>query len=214
MGPPIQRRDGLPEHHLEGGNPARGRWAPPGRYQVRLEVDDEAQTRWFHVDRDPRLTDVTDADLTAQFDLARKIRDAESAANESVVFIRDLRSQVQERLGKTDDTELHGAAEVLVKGLGAVERKLYQVENQSPKDKIAFPIQLNDRLTGLCSHLEHGDAPPTRAYYPVFEELSAELEGDLNVLDEVTRTELLDFNRRLAELGLETVRAEKPSVLR
>jgi hypothetical protein len=137
-----------------------------------------------------------------------------SASIESVIFIRDLRSQVQEGLDETNDTELHGAAEVLVKGLGAVERKLYQVENQSPKDKIAFPIQLNDRLTGLRSHLEHGDGPPTRAYYQVFEELSAELEGNLNVPEEVTRTELLDFNRRLAELGLETVRAEKPSVLR
>ncbi|MBT3960118.1 MAG: hypothetical protein P8L30_10025 [Longimicrobiales bacterium] len=36
---------------------------------------------------------------------------------------------------------------------GAVEAELYQVGDQGPTDKIASPIELNDRLTGLRSHL-------------------------------------------------------------
>jgi photosystem II stability/assembly factor-like uncharacterized protein len=198
----------FPNIILEGGNPARGPWAPPGRYQVRLVVDGKAQKRWFDVERDPRLTDITDADLTAQFELALGIRDAESAANESVILIRNLRSQVEDRLDRTDDAELQKVARSFVEGISTVEKALYQVKNQSPKDKIAFPIALNDRLTGLRSHLERGDGPPTEAYLQVFEQLSEELETHLSLLDEVLAKDLQKMNERLAELGLEAVQKE------
>jgi hypothetical protein len=53
------------------------------------------------------------------------------------------------------------------------------VQNQSPKDKIAFPIKLNDRLTGLRSNLEQGDGAPPASYQQVFNELKAELDAHL-----------------------------------
>ena len=61
----------------------------------------------------------------------------------------------------------------IVEKIGAVERELYQVRNQSAKDKIAFPIKLNNRLSGLLGILEDGDAAPTEAQRRVFRELSA-----------------------------------------
>ncbi|NIP59783.1 MAG: glycosyl hydrolase, partial [Gemmatimonadetes bacterium] len=59
---------------LEGGDPTVGPWAPPGRYRARLTVGGEAHTASFRLRSDPRLEDVTDADLVAQFELARAIR--------------------------------------------------------------------------------------------------------------------------------------------
>ena len=56
------------------------------------------------------------------------------------------------------------------------------VRNQSPKDKIAFPIKLNDRLTGLRAIVEAGDGRPTEAQYRVFRDLRGELDALLRSL--------------------------------
>lgn len=195
----------FPNIILEGGDPTRGPWAPPGRYQARLVVDGEEQIQWFDVKKDPRLTGVTNADLKAQFDLAIQIRDSETAANDAVILIRNLRAQVEDRLRKTDDRKLQKTGRDFIQQISAVEKELYQVKNQSPKDKIAFPIKLNDRLTGLRSHLEHGDGPPTEAYYRVFEELSAELKIHLDALEKILRDDLPILNRELKRLNLNAI---------
>jgi len=187
---------------LEGGNPKRGPWAPSGRFQIRLVVDGKEQKCWFNIKKDPRLTDVTDADLKAQFDLALKIRDKESAANEGVILIRNLKAQVEDRMSKTGEKKLRKTGKKFVDGISMVEKELYQVKNQSPKDKIAFPIKLNDRLTGLRSHLERGDGPPTKAYYQVFEELSAELTIHLQALERILQENLPSLNEELERSGL------------
>ncbi|HSR41935.1 MAG TPA: hypothetical protein VLL48_07180, partial [Longimicrobiales bacterium] len=196
---------------LEGGDPTEGPWAPPGRYQARLSVDGAARTASFRLHRDPRLEDVSDADLVAQFELARAIRDAESEANGSVLLIRDVRAQLEAKLSGSADGGLQERASRFLREVGAVEAELYQVRNQSPKDKIAFPIRLNDRLTGLRSHLERGDAAPTRAYLRVFEELSTELEAHMAELDGLLGEELPRLNRALADAGLGRVEvSERP----
>jgi hypothetical protein len=56
---------------------------------------------------------------------------------------------------------------------------LYQVKNQSSKDKIAFPIKLNDRLAGLLSLVQTGDAAPSAPQQAVAKELIAELNSHL-----------------------------------
>jgi photosystem II stability/assembly factor-like uncharacterized protein len=199
----------FPNIILEGGNPRRGPWAPPGRYQARLVVDGKEQKQWFNVKKDPRLTDVTDADLKTQFDLALKIRDCESAANEGVICIRNLKAQVENRLSKSDDRKLRATARNFIERISAVEQELYQVKNQSSKDKIAFPIKINDRLTGLRSNLEQGDGPPTRAYYKVFEELSAELTIHLQALKRILQENVPRLNEELERLGLSRIAANE-----
>ena len=195
---------------LEGGNPAVGPWAPPGRYQVRLSIDGVELLRSFALRRDPRLTGVTDADLLAQFRLAQAIRDQESAANGSVLMIRDLTAQVEASIRRSDDPRLHALAQSFIERIEAVERELYQVRNQSPKDKIAFPIKLNDRLTGLRTRLERGDAAPTVAYRGVFQELSGQLSVQLNLLDEAVRRDLPRLNAELTGAGLPAIVVSTP----
>ena len=156
---------------LEGGNPARGVLAPPGTYRVTLTTI-AAGTRAMRsqplvVKRDPGVAGVTDLDLRAQFALATQVRDAESAANEAVIRIRRLRELEPGRFAR--DT-------AFARELAAVEGELYQVRNQSPKDKIAFPIKLNDRMTGLRAIIESGDGPPTASQRRVFNELKGQLD--------------------------------------
>ena len=190
---------------LEGGNPAVGPWAPPGRYRARLTVDGMTRETAFDVHPDPRLGDISTAALTDQFRLAMAIRDAESRANVSVLLARDLRAQIDAIVAESDDAGLRDEASGFAAGIEAVAGELYQLRNQSPKDKIAFPIKLNDRLTGLRSHLERGDGTPIDAYQAVFNELSAELDAQLRILERMLSDDLRRLNRRLAGAGLPQV---------
>lgn len=78
---------------LRSVNPERGPWAPPGTYQVRLTADGEVRTRPLLIRKDPRLSEVTQAHLEEQFQLARQVRDRTSQANEAVVKIRTLKKK-------------------------------------------------------------------------------------------------------------------------
>ena len=119
-----------------------------------------------------------------------------------MLLARDLRSQADAIIAEADDADLRDLVSRFVAGIEAVAGELYQLRNQSPKDKIAFPIKLNDRLTGLRSHLERGDGTPIGAYQAVFDELSAELEERLGVLERMLSDRLPRLNRRLEETGL------------
>ena len=188
--------------------PARGPKAPVGNYQVRLKVGAYSQTYPFRVDMDPNLKGITKADLQEQFDLAVKIRDKTSAANEAVIKIREVRSQVNSRLKKTDDDNLQEQATSMLAKMAAVEEELYQVQNRSNQDPLNFPIKLNNRLASLRRSLENGDAKPTNGAYQVFKELAEELELRLAELQQVLDTDLAKLNELLSAKQLDKVVVE------
>jgi hypothetical protein len=150
------------------------------------------------------LDDVTTRDLYAQFDLAIKIRDCESEANESIITYKKLSLEIDNRLSKSSNKNLHKSANLFIAELTEVAENLYQLKNQSPKDKLANPIKLNDRLTGLRSHLEAGDMKPTRSYYEVYNDLSAELEFQTDKFSDIINKNLPKLNKELNRLKLQT----------
>ena len=91
---------------LWGGGTA-GPAAAPGTYTVRLTADGRRR-RSRSSSSATRCTDVTDADLKAQFDLAIKIRDKVSEANQAVIDIRNMKTQVADRLSKSQDAPAEG----------------------------------------------------------------------------------------------------------
>jgi hypothetical protein len=200
---------------MEGGDPARGVWAPPGRYRARLTIRTGGSvvvdSQPLVLSRDPRVTDVSDADLRSQFELARRIRDKESDANGAVVNIRALRAELRQREAAvrqqpaSDGVRLTSDIARLDNAISAIEATLYQVKNRSPKDKIAFPIRVNDRLTGLRAQVDDGYARPTDAQYAVFRELSQEVDRALAALSGVYRQQLARVNESLRQAGLPEV---------
>ena len=176
----------------------------PGRYEVRLRVDDQApQTRSVTLRLDPRKPHVTRADAEAQFELAIRVRDAASAANEGVIAIRDVKTQVEERIEQ--DAALKQPGDSLNARLEAVEEQLYQVRNRSNQDPLNYPIRLNNRIAALLGAVEGVEGRPTRQSYEVFEQLSGELRTQLDRMQQVFRTDLEEFNRLLRARGLEPV---------
>jgi len=118
---------------------------------------------------------VTAADLQEQFELATKIVEKTSLANQTVIDIRKMRKDLQEKVKKNTLTE--SAVTSMIEKMTAIEEALYQVKNQSAQDPLNFPIKLNNRLASLRRSMENGDARPTDGAYQVFKELSAELDG-------------------------------------
>ena len=139
-----------------------GPLVPPGNYAVRLSVNGRAYTRSARVLRDPRIS-ATDADLVAQYDLARRIQ--------------SLRSDVAAARAK---------AEVIAKTLSADRARLYRRAivgeplPANPDDSMgAYAhdftsfLYLEAALDYLESAVESADAPPTRDMRTAYATLSA-----------------------------------------
>jgi hypothetical protein len=158
--------------------PQNGPVAPVGAYKVRFRCGAYTKEYDFNIRMNPNLEDVSEADLREQFDLALRIRDKVSAANEAVIRIRELKKELDEKIKKSDVAAQAGL-KTLRDTLSAIEEDLYQVRNQSSQDPLNFPIKLNNRLASLQRSVETGDGRPTQGAYTVFEELSKELDGHL-----------------------------------
>jgi photosystem II stability/assembly factor-like uncharacterized protein len=175
---------------------------PPGDYTVRLTADDHTESVPITIERNPWITDVTDADLQAQYEFSRAVRDKVTEANETVIAIRRVKTQLDDRYEQSDDSRLHEAGEALRTHSSDVEAKIYQVKNRSGQDPLNFPIRVNNRLANLMSMAERGDGRPMNTMPEIFGILTNELKGYTDRLEEIWATDLAAVNAELVRLGL------------
>jgi len=175
---------------------------PPGRYTARLVSDGLTLTAPITVRRNPWFTDVSDADLRAQYAFSRRVRDKADEANRAVIAIRSVKAQLGDRLKRSEDPELKAKGATLAANSSAVEETVYQVRNQSGQDPLNFPIKVNNRLANLLSMAERGDGAPTTNMPEIFRILSAELKTYTDRLAAVWAGDLAAVNRELARLQL------------
>ncbi len=178
----------------------------PGEYKVRLSVDGSViGTSSFNLMLDPRIEGVTQADLQARFDLAVKIRDRVSDANEAVILIREIKAQVDDRLSESDDAGLARAAEDFKAAVSAVEGEIYQVKNQSNQDPLNFPIKLNNKLAALMGVVEGSENRPTAQSFAVYDYLDVLLRAEMETLHGLLQEDLAALNGRLEDLDLDPI---------
>lgn len=176
---------------------------PPGKYTARLTVDGRRVTAPIVVKRNPWITDVTDADLVAQYRFGRQVRDKATEANKAVIAIRNAKAQLDDRYKRAaNDAALKSAGERLRTDASKVEEKVYQVRNQSGQDPLNFPIKVNNRLANLLYMSERGDGRPTTNMPEIFGILTTELKGYTTELENVWKTDLAAVNKELARLNL------------
>ncbi|MBP8273259.1 MAG: glycosyl hydrolase, partial [Acidobacteria bacterium] len=189
---------------LWGGN-VTGPMAAPGTYTVKLTVDGKVLTQPLVVERHP-LYSATDAELVEQFNFLIQVRDKTSEANNAVIQIRSIKSQIADRIGKASgDVKLKDTADRLVANLSTVEGEIYQVKNQSGQDPLNFPIKINNWLAGLLSMVGNGDGKPTTEAPKIFADLSAKLKVQTDNLAEVFSKDFIAFNAELKRLGLDQI---------
>jgi hypothetical protein len=154
------------------------------------------------------LKDVSDQDLQDQFDLAMKVRDKASQANEAVLLIRGIKQQITDRRAKTKDAATTRALDDLEKQLSGIEEEIYQVRLQSSQDPLNFPIKLNNKIAALQGVIESADVKPTEQAYSVFRTLSNSLDEDLGRLDTTTKTRMPSVNQLLQRQKIDAIKAE------
>jgi photosystem II stability/assembly factor-like uncharacterized protein len=184
----------------------RGPIAPPGKYQVKITANGVTKTHDFAIVRNAAVPGITDADLAAQFTLARQINEKVSLANETVVRIRNLKTQIADRLGKSTDQALKTAGQSLTDKLTRVEGEIYQYRNRSSQDPLNYPIRLNNKLAALQGIVEGGDARPTDQAHAVFKELSGRLDKELARLDGLVKSDLTALNKLLSDQKLDPIK--------
>lgn len=199
--------DTFPKMVLWAARPA-GPKALPGAYRVRLTANGVTQTEPLEVRADPRLHDVTLADLQAEYRLATRIRDRFSQANDAVLRIRALRGALEDREKKTDDAGVHRLADALNGQISAIESRIYQTKSVADEDALNFPIMLNNKIGALQGIVESADARPTTQDYTIFTQLSAQLQAQLDALQHSIDGALPPLNAALRARNLPPI--EKP----
>jgi photosystem II stability/assembly factor-like uncharacterized protein len=179
----------------------RGPMASPGRYQVRVTAGSITKTQDFDIRRNAAVPGITDADLQAQFTLARQISDRVSDANRAVIRIRELKQQITDRIDKVSDASVKAAGKALIDKFTDVEGEIYQHRLRSNQDPLNYPIRLNNKLAALQGTVESGDYRPTDQSYAVFKELSGRLDKQLARLDALITSEVAILNKSLEGAG-------------
>ena len=179
----------------------RGPMASPGRYQVRVTAGGITKTQDFDIRRNAAVPGITDADLQAQFTLARQISDRVSDANRAVIRIRELKQQISDRIDKVSEASIKAAGRALIDKFTDVEGEIYQHRLRSNQDPLNYPIRLNNKLAALQGTVESGDYRPTDQSYAVFKELSGRLDKQLARLDALITSDVAALNKSLEGAG-------------
>jgi photosystem II stability/assembly factor-like uncharacterized protein len=188
---------------------ARGPFALPGMYQVRLTVDGKGQTQQFELKMDPRVN-VAQADVQKQFDLLMQIREQLNRVYEAVNQIEDVREQtagMKKRLPDNDANHLVlTSADALEKKLVAVRDPLINLKISANEDSLAYRPQLDGQLAFLAMIVGgYSDSAPTEAAIARFADVKKQVDAALSQWDGVQRTEVADFQKLAVGKGLAAV---------
>ena len=153
--------------------------------------------------RDPRSS-ATDADLVAQTQLALKLRDRMTEADDAVKKIRSVKLQLEDRAPKmTNVKEFASLAKTFTDSLSSVEDSVYQTKNASGEDPLNFPVRLNNQIAALMGFVQSGDRKPPPQAYEVFNVLSPKLDTQLGRYDKSVKLYLDKINALLKAAGLQ-----------
>ena len=161
--------------------------AVPGTYKVRLHIDDEiVGEQDFEVMKDPRLKEVTQEDLIAQFELVQTINAKLDTTHKAINRIKKVRDEINELMDEAKGNEaLQEKAKAMLKAITAIEEELYQTKAEATQDVLNFPIKLNNKLAALKGTVATGFGRPTDQQYAVFEELGAKVDAQLEKLQAI-----------------------------
>ncbi len=206
----------VPDYYLyEYKEGARGPFALPGQYQVRLTVDGKSQTAPLEVKLDPRVNAAT-ADLQKQFKLLMEIRDELTRTYDTVNQIQDVRSQVNGLSKRLPDP---GNSKVVLTAASALDQKLIALRDQlinlkiaANEDSLRFAPQVDGKLAYLAMAVGgDSDTPPTEGEYREFEKLKKQVDDHVAQWSELQRTDLASFQKLTSDQGIQAIVVPSPS---
>jgi hypothetical protein len=182
--------------------------ALPGTYKARLTFNGQSQETEFEILPDPR-SNVSQADLQAQYTFLMEVRDKLSETHETITRIRQIREQMNQVTGRVKPSEenkpMLDAAKELNRKLTEVEEALYQTKNRSSQDPLNFPIRLNDKLGNLAGVAGAGDYRPTEQSYAFKKEITGKIDEQLGKFKAILQTDVPNFNKLVKEKGIDAL---------
>jgi len=180
----------------------RGVLAVPGRYTVKLTVDDRVLTSPLDVVKDPRSSATTD-DMKAEFDLATTLMGMLGDVHTSVRQIQHVRTQVDALKSRVSGTSNAGRAlDRIEEASGAVLDALYEPEAKSNNDLLNYPMRLNVRIAYLEDEVDYGDGAPTEQFRQMATEYGNALAAEKARWNTIVTADIPPLNRQLAAAGL------------
>jgi photosystem II stability/assembly factor-like uncharacterized protein len=187
--------------------------ARPGRYQVRLTVGDESQTRDFRILMDPRLDGIV-ADPVAQYAeldrLSKSLYDAAIQMGQGVSDLRQVKDQLDVimKLSRTDDVQTGGAA-LDGKMDGWIEQIL-QKDLKTFQHAYQFEARLMMKYKDLLGRMSGANIPVTQGVRDVTTDYLAQWTELQEQLQLIKGRDIPAFNRVLAQEGLPQLYLPRP----
>ena len=182
------------------GGSTRGPLAPPGEYTVRFHVGEDVHEVALEVRGNP-LVNTTQEEYDAQFALLLQIRNKLSETNSAINRLRRVREQAQAMVAHSASLEgadeIRAAAKELEDAVGAVEEALIQTRSRSSQDPLNYPIKLNNKIAALAGTIS-SDYGPTEQHQKVYDALSAQIDEQLAVLEQILGEHVPAFNELVA----------------
>lgn len=191
-----------------------GPQATPGNYKVQLTVNGETQSQPITIIPAPNA-EASVADMQAQFDFVKEVNATVDKAHKSIKNIRAFNKKLSAFESLYGDREEEGIKDMIKMSkemkekFSEVEKALYQTQNRSGQDPLNFPIRLTNKLAHLNSLAQIGDFAPTSQSIEVKNELTAEIEKQLSIFDEVLNSDIKKFNEAFNKLQLDYLVIEK-----
>ncbi len=186
-------------------SPNRGPKAVPGKYKIMLHYNKQVSEADLTVVKDPRLPN-SQQDFQDQFDFLMAVRDEVSRANEAIVDIRKIKTDLDYLKGKAKDQD--GLGSILNEfetKLTEVENNIHMTKNQSRQDPLNYGIRINNRLAFLLADSQRGDYPPTKQAREFFVEIKKELDVEINTLDRLINTYVDQINSKVSDSQIKMI---------
>ncbi len=107
--------------------------------------------------------------------------------------------------GPKGEKKLADAARALNDKLSAAEAQLIQVNANSPKDTLHYPVMLNTKLVRVANAIASADMAPTQQAREVFADLSAQVDAQIDAINTAIDKDVPAFNKLVAEANLDAI---------
>lgn len=209
-GPRVRRPPSEEETRFTGGS--RSAQVVPGTYTVKFMVGDRSFQKQVEVRMDPTVT-VSEADLQLQRDLALKLRDMQSAINDSLRLLDSVKAQL-EQAEKTVKDRMPDAPADLTKAIADYKKQVDALAGSlavAPGEgRLGGGSKLSEKLGGLFFDIDGVNAAPTPAQREYFAELQTEFPQRLAEVNKFISDAVPKMNETLRRFNAPVIIAGKP----
>ena len=183
-----------------------GAKAIPGKYQVRLSVNNFLSQSSFEILKSPNSESSVN-EMREQFNFVNQINKTISKAHQSIKKIRKTKLKLTEFLNTFSDNKdaksIIEKANFLIDSLSKVENMLYQTKNESRQDPLNFPIKLTNKLGHIANLVTMNDFPPTDQDKKLMVELTEKIDKEIEIFNKLMTNDVSEFNLSFKKLQLD-----------